>query len=115
MVKTIEGLDHYPWSGHRSIIGQAKSPWMDTAHVLVQFSDTHRKFLSEYQKFMREGVGQEQLKELTSSGLIRSQGGWSQVLAMRSRGRKEEFSEGILGGGDFVDNFLKEAKDSHQL
>ena len=45
--------------------------------------------------------------------LIRSQGSWSRVLAMRRRGQKEEFDERILGGGDFVNNILKEAEDSH--
>jgi putative transposase len=113
IVKTMEELDHYPWSGHRSITGKAKCPWMDTEYVLVQFSDTRRKSLHGYCKFMREGVGQGQIKELTGGGLIRSQGGWSQVLAMRRRGQKEEFDERILGGGDFVNNILKEAEDSH--
>jgi len=113
IVKTMEELDHYPWSGHRGIIGKAKCPWMDTQYVLVQFSDTRRKSLHEYRKFMKEGVGQGQIRELTGGGLIRSRGGWSQVLAMRRRGQKEEFDERILGGGDFVNNILKEAEDSH--
>src|SRR4030043_642364 len=62
---------------------------------------------------MREGVSHGHIRELTGGGLIRSQGGWSQVLAMRRRGQKEEFDERILGGGDFVNNILKEAEDSH--
>jgi len=65
IVKTMEELDYYPWSGYRSIIGKAKYPWMDTEYVLIQFSDTRGKSPREYRKFMRERVGQGQLKELT--------------------------------------------------
>ena len=111
IVKTIEELDRYPWSGHRSIIGKAKYPWMDTETVLSRFGSAARKALHEYRKFMREGVDQGRLEELTGGGLIRSQGGWSQVLAIRRRGRKEEYDERILGSGDFVNSILKEAED----
>jgi REP-associated tyrosine transposase len=30
IVKTIEELDCYPWSGHRDIVVKSKRPWMDT-------------------------------------------------------------------------------------
>ncbi len=96
-----------------TIIGKAKHIWMDTEYVLVQFADTRPKALHEYRRFMKEGSGQGQMRELTGGGLIRSQGGWSQVLAMRRRGQKEGFDERILGGGDFVNNILKEAEDCH--
>jgi len=42
-------------------------------------------------------------------GLIRSQGGWLQVLALRRREEKEQSNERILGGGNFVDRVLREA------
>ena len=29
VVKTIQELDTYPWSGHRALIGKAKMDWMD--------------------------------------------------------------------------------------
>jgi len=51
------------------------------------------------------------LPELTGGGLIRSKGGWSQVLAARRSGRKEEYDERILGSGDFVNGILKEAEE----
>jgi len=113
VVKTIEELDRFPWSGHRSIIGKARYPWMDTETVLSRFGSTPRKAPHGYRNFMREGMGQGRLEELTGGGLIRSQGGWSQVLAMRRRGRKEEYDERILGSGDFVNRILKETDDRH--
>jgi putative transposase len=111
IVKTIDELNRYPWSGHRALTGKVKYPWMDTEYVLAQFGNTRRKALYEYRAFMQEGVGLGRVRELTGGGLIRSQGGWSQVLAMQRRGRKEDFDERILGGGDFVHKILKEAED----
>ncbi|MBI5740823.1 MAG: transposase [Nitrospirae bacterium] len=111
IVKTIEELDRYPWSGHGTIVGKEKHTWMDTDYVMAQFGITRRKAKEEYRKFMGEGARQGHIKELTGGGLIRSQGGWSQVLAMRRRGQKEEFDERVLGGGDFVNNILKEAEN----
>ena len=110
IVKNMEELDRYPWSSHRTIIGKAKYAWLDTEYVLAQFGNTHRRALCAYEKFMGEGLNQGQIKELTGGGLIRSQGGWSQVLAMRRRGQKEEFDQRILGGGT-LSNVLKEAED----
>ncbi len=111
IVKTVEELDRYPWSGHRDIAGKSKKPWMDTDYVLSQFGSTRRKALHAYRNFMREEISHAESKELTGGGLIRSQGGWSQVLASRRRGQREEFDERILGGGDFVSKVLKEAED----
>jgi hypothetical protein len=113
IVKSIEELDGYRWSGHHDIISKVENSWMDTEYVLFQFGSTRRKALHAYRSFMREGTGQDQMEELTGGGLIRSQGGWSQVLAMRRRGQKQEFDERILGSGDFVTKVLKEADERH--
>lgn len=111
IVTTIEQLNRYSWSGHRTLIGKAKHPWMDVDHALSEFGTTRRKAVNEYQRFMQEGLSQGRLPELTGGGLIRSKGGWSQVLSARRSGRKEEFDERILGNGDFVNAILKEAEE----
>ena len=111
IVATMEQLDRYAWSGHRTLIGQVKQSWMDVDHALSEFGAGRRKAVKEYQRFMREGLNQGRLPELTGGGLIRSKGGWSQVLSTRRSGRKEEFDERILGGGDFVNAVLKEAEE----
>ena len=117
LVTTLEQLDRYPWSGHRTLMGKAKHPWMDVDQALVEFGSTRRKAVNSYHRFMQAGFGQGRLPELTGGGLIRSKGGWSQVLSARRSGRKEEFDERILGGGDFVNVILKEAeeKTKHQI
>jgi putative transposase len=48
--------------------------------------------------------------ELVGGGLVRSQGGWSQVISMRRRGELENSDERILGSGDFVAKIVAEAE-----
>jgi putative transposase len=111
MVKTIQELDRSPFCGHRTIIGKSDHPWMDVKYVLHQFGNTRRKGLLEYRQFMREGIGLGRQPELTGGGLLRSVGGWSQVIARRRSGNEEEGDERILGSGDFVHAILKETEE----
>ncbi len=111
IVKTIEELDRYPFCGHRTIVGKTEHPWTDVDYVLLQFGRTRRKGLAEYRKFMREGAGLGKQPELTGGGLLRSLGGWSQVIARRRTGKEEEGDDRILGSGDFVHAILKETEE----
>ena len=111
IIQTMEELDRYPWSGHRTLIGKTDHPWMDRDTVLSEFGGKRKKAILEYRRFVREGVEEGRNPALTGGGLVRSQGGWSQVMAMRRRGRKEEYDERILGSGDFVHAIVNEAED----
>jgi putative transposase len=110
IVQTMAELDKYPWSGHRAMIEKVKYPWMDTATVLTQFGGTKRKAINEYRQFVREGMDQGHNPQFSGGGLVRSLGGWSNVLSMRRKDRKEEIDERVLGSGDFVHQLLKEAE-----
>ena len=111
IVTTLEHLDSYPWSGHRTLIGKENRSWMDVDYVLSTFGATRRKAVNEYRRFMQDGLSQGRLPELTGGGLVRSTGGWSQVLSARRSGQKEEFDDRILGSGDFVNVILKEIEE----
>jgi hypothetical protein len=115
MAETLEELDRYPWSGHSAVIGKRECSWMDVDYVLLQFNDTKRKARNSYRRFVGEGIGMGRQPELTGGGLIRSKGGWSQVVSARRSGRKEEYDERILGSGDFVNAALKEAEEKTRL
>jgi REP element-mobilizing transposase RayT len=115
VVKTLEELDRYPWCGHSVVTGKRECPWMDRDYVLLQFNDTNRKARNAYRRFVGEGIGMGRQPELTGGGLIRSKGGWSQVMSARRSGRKEEYDERILGSGDFVNEILKEAEEKTRL
>ena len=117
MVKGINGLDKFRWSGHRAFIGKANYEWMDKKYVLEQFSNKKKIAIKEYNKFIGEEIGAGYNREFSGGGLIRSSGGWSNVLSMRTKKEKAEYDERILGGGDFVNSILKdtEEKEARQL
>jgi putative transposase len=111
MVRTMKELDEYPWSGHSAIIGKVSRPWMDIEHVLAAFGTKKRAARNIYRRFIEERMTKKKSSEFTGGGLIRSCGGWSQVMAIKRRGQREESDERILGSGDFVHEILKETED----
>jgi REP element-mobilizing transposase RayT len=111
IIQTIAELDKYQWTGHRAILGKEQYPWMDIKTVLAQFSRTKSKAVREYRLFINEGKDQGHDPQFSGGGLIRSLGGWSNVLSKRRKGMKEETDERILGSGDFVHQVIKEAED----
>jgi len=111
IITTIEELDHYPWSGHSVLMGKNKQEWMDAGPVLSYFSTNRRVARNRYRRFVEESMGMGRSHELTGGGLIRSHGGWSQVLSMRRGKKQAESDERILGDGDFVQAILQEAEE----
>ena len=111
IVKTIEELDRYPWSGHSAIIGKTKHPWMGIEAVLSQFSGRKRRAITEYRRFIMEEFGSGRKPEFTGGGLVRSQGGWSRVLALQRSGQKQESDERILGTREFVHAVMREVEE----
>jgi putative transposase len=110
-VKNMRELDDYMWSGHSVIIGKTKCPWMDTDYVLGQFGDTKKAARGAYRKFVEDGIRMGRVPELTGGGLIRSLGGWSQVISIRRKGERVESDERILGDSDFVSAILREVEE----
>jgi putative transposase len=62
-------------------------------------------------EFVKQGVDQRRRPELVGGGLIRSMGGWFEVLALRRSGNKEASDQSILGDGTFVGHLLQEMDD----
>ena len=111
IVTTLKKLDRYPWSGHSAVMGNARQDWMDTVYVLSQFGARKKAARNAYHRFVDEGMVMGKMPEFTGGGLIRSKGGWSQVVSARRRGQREESDERILGSGDFVKAILKEVEE----
>jgi hypothetical protein len=109
LVKNVGELDRYPWSGHRVVMGKAGSDWQERKYVLRQFSPREKEAIRTYRKFVEEGKDRGRRPELVGGGLIRSLGGWSEVLSLRKQGGEGEYDSRILGGGDFVSEVLREA------
>jgi hypothetical protein len=111
VVKSLEELDHYRWSGHGVLTGRNGSDWQEKEYVLGQFATEKRKAIRGYKKFMEEGKDLGRRPELVGGGLIRSLGGWSRVLSLRQRGERTEHDSRILGGVDFVQRVMREADE----
>jgi putative transposase len=77
--------------------------------VLRQFSEERGRAIRAYRKFIEEGRDQGRRKDLVGGGLIRSLGGWSQILSLRGNKEEVEHDARILGSGDFVARILSEA------
>jgi len=110
VVKGMEELDRYPWSGHRVLIGKGKNDWQERDYVLRQFHEKEGRAIRAYQRFMEEGKDQGRRSELVGGGLIRSLGGWSQILPLAGNLEKIEHDARILGTGDFVAEIVREAE-----
>ena len=79
--------------------------------MLRLFGDREGRSKREHRKFVQAALGQGHRPELVGDGLVRSQGGWSQVVSMRRRGEEEKSDERILGSGDFVEKVVAEAEE----
>ncbi len=109
MVRTIKELERYPWSGHSAIMGEVKRDWQDTGEILRYFGDGKRS-VKRYVASVEEAISHGKRGDLVGGGLLRSVGGWSEVVSMRRRGLGMASDERILGNGEFVDQVIAETE-----
>ncbi|MFO7783312.1 MAG: transposase [Thermodesulfobacteriota bacterium] len=112
LVKDLEELDRYGWCGHAFLMGHSKNKWQDQDYVLRWFGKRLGGSRRAYRRYVEEGYDQGRLPKLAGGGLIRSIGGWSEVVSLRRLGLKEQSDERILGSGDFVNEMIQEADAS---
>ncbi|MBW2330153.1 MAG: transposase [Deltaproteobacteria bacterium] len=110
MVKNIRELNKSPWSGHSALMGNVERDWQDTKYVL-SFFGRGAAGKRNYLEFVKRGIPLGQRSELVGGGLIRSLGGWAEVLSMRRRGQEQVSDQRILGDGEFVETVLSEMDD----
>ena len=111
MVKDMRGLSKYPWSGHAVLMGSLKRDWQDRETVLSYFGRRRGQAISGYEEFVREGISRGRRPDLVGGGLIRSLGGWAQVLSSRRRGIEASSDQRVLGSSEFVESLLSEADE----
>jgi putative transposase len=114
LVHDIGALDKYPYSGHRALMGMVKNEWQDTEYVLGWFGKGTKQGRSRYHDFMKEGVSMGKRPELTGGGLVRSVGGWLNLMEMRRAKVFVKGDERILGEGDFVEQMLRESGEAYE-
>ncbi len=109
LVQDTEQLNRYPWSGHSALLGWVKREWQDIGYVMSFFGN-ERQARRNYLTYMVEGIEQGRRADLVGGGLLRSLGGWSEVLALRTKKERVPYDQRILGDGDFVEG-LRSALD----
>jgi len=110
IVDDLKGLSRYRWAGHSAIMGRVKRDWQEVETVLAYFGKGHRA-VEKYEQYLREGISYGKRPELVGGGLIRSLGGWSQVLSLRRKGVKVASDERILGRDEFIQRLMSEAEE----
>ena len=75
------------------------------------FGDKEVQARKNYRQYVKESISHGRRLELVGGGLIRSLGGWSQVLSIRRDNQRVLTDERILGTGDFVDRILNKADE----
>ena len=114
LVNGIGALDKYPYSGHSTLMGMVKNEWQDTEYVLGWFGKGIKQARSRYHDFIKEGVSMGKRPELTGGGLVRSVGGWLNLMEMRRAKVFVKGDERILGEGDFVEQMLQESGEAFE-
>ena len=107
LVKDLDALDHYGYSGHATLMRQKSNPWQDTDFVLQQFSArTLKQASKQYRAFLEQGMGKER-PDLIGGGLRRNQKGWSDAPS----GECVKGDERVLGDAKFVQRVLASADE----
>ena len=110
IVKDMNGLNRSPWSGHSALAGKMERKWQATDYVLSYFGDK-RVRKNNYYHYVKQGVNTGRRPELVGGGLVRSVGGWSEVLALRRRKERHAFDSRVLGDSDFVQELTSDLDD----
>jgi REP element-mobilizing transposase RayT len=111
VIKSMAELDRYRYCGHSVLMGRVEHEWQDRDYILRQFGKKEGEAKKRYREFVEAGIKEGRRPELIGGGLIRSQGGWSQVLTLRRKGKREISDERILGSRLFVERILQEAEE----
>lgn len=114
IVKTLDELKHYKYTGHSALMGNVTRVWQDTEYVLKYFGKNTRRARKEYESFVEAGLDEGRKKELTGGELIRSLGGWVEAKEKLRGGVHIMSDERILGDSDFVDSIMTQSEEEYE-
>lgn len=112
IVQNMSSLDRYPWCGHSTIMGNKKRDWQEIDYVLSWFGKNRSNARKNYRYYVKDGIEEGHRDDLVGGGLIRTLGGWSQVLSRRKSKEEVLCDDRILGKNEFVERIISEA-DNH--
>jgi putative transposase len=108
LVQDIEGLDHYPWSGHAVLIGKRRWMGQKVDEVLAHFDLRAKSARYRYRNFIIEGIPQGRREELVGGGRRR-------VLKMTGNEEAGTYDERVLGNSQFVEKLRQTRELSDRI
>jgi len=114
IAEDLESLKIYPYSGHGVIMDKLAYDWQDVDYVLKMFAQRGGTARRSYAIFVEKGAKLGRRPELTGGGLVRSAGGWSALMALRSKSFRIMGDERILGSSMFVEEVLRQANEAYE-
>jgi putative transposase len=111
LVEDLTSLATYPYCGHGALVGSVERDWQDSAYVLSMFANNRGAARRLYRQFVAAEATRGRKPHLVGGGLVRSLGGWSEVLALRHRRERTASDQRILGGDDFVRAILAQTDE----
>ncbi len=112
LVDALPVLDRYAWSGHLAMMGMRAYDWQDTDYVLGYFGQRVGSARKAYVDSLLQESRLGRQPQLIGGGLVRSAGGWSEIVSMKRRGDRQFSDERILGSGEFAQGVIHEADTS---
>lgn len=101
LVKDLDELDVYRWSGHAVLMGRRKMDGQNLTEVLAYFGKQTRPAQEKYRLFVADGIPLGKRDELVGGGLKRA-------LKLTGDEVITAYDERILGGADFVEELRQE-------
>jgi len=109
LVKTIESLAKYPWTGHSALMGMIARQWQDTDEILGRFARQAGEARRKLVTFMSDhNAARKDARFFKGGGLIRSVGGVEQLQRL-PKSERWMHDERVLGDGQFVESILEMA------
>ncbi|MFQ6079592.1 MAG: transposase [Thermodesulfobacteriota bacterium] len=108
LVKNMNELDQYTWSGHAVLMGNRKLLGQNTDEVLTRFGPRIAVSRRRYRNFVKDGISQGKREELVGGGLWRT-------LKLTGYEEVRAYDERILGSGEFVEGLRKENELSDRM
>lgn len=114
IVKTLQSLDSYEFTGHKTLLGKVDYPWQDTQFILKMFEGSPK----EYRLFIKSEMSNQ--VNLDGGGLKKSilaTGESIESFIASNNENRQMYDDRILGGGDFVEQILTEveSKGTHYV
>ncbi|HOH26690.1 MAG TPA: transposase [Syntrophorhabdus sp.] len=105
-------LARFAYCGHGVLTGKRLNNWQNTSEVLNLFATDLDAARAKYHEFIAKGLPMGHRNDLTGGGLIRSSGGWKQVIAKRRANEYQKSDERMLGDHEFVCHALATANEN---